>query len=165
MQIVDGHYRYYFGIPWCGGGPITSGDTAFRSARLIVADIMRYPQDKIIKRLTLAMPMFAVAVALVFVDFSIIWRYFAFTNQSLAVFTLWTATVWLARCKKTYVITLVPAVFMTMVCSTYILIAPEGLQLNADISYFIGGGITVGVVLAFFWWMAKNKKTIVTEAK
>ncbi len=129
--------------------PITSGDTAFRSARLIIADFMHFGQEQIHKRLLLATPIFAVAICLMFVDFSIIWRYFAWTNQTLAVFVFWTITVWLARNGKFYWMTLVPAVFMTLVSSTYILIAPEGLHLSATVAYVIGTAVTLGCLAAF----------------
>ncbi len=133
--------------------PITSGDTAFRSARLIAADFMHYGQDKVYKRLTLALPIFAIAIILMFVDFSIIWRYFAWTNQTLSVFTLWTITVFLARKKKNFYITLFPALFMTMVCSTYILVAPEGLSMMPQTGYVIGGFFTVVMLALFIRWI------------
>ncbi len=136
--------------------PITSGDTAFRSARLIMADFLRMKQNTIVKRLTLAIPIFAVAIALMFVDFSIIWRYFAWTNQTLSVFTLWTITVWLAKEGKAYVITLFPAMFMTMVCATYICIAPEGFHMSETLSYIIGGIAVMTCLGLFMRW----KKTI-----
>ena len=112
--------------------PITSGDTAFRSARLIVADFLGMEQKSMRRRLYICIPMFIVAIGLLLYSlrdangFNMIWRYFAWANQTLAVFTLWAITVFLAVSKKPYIITLVPALFMTCVCSTYICIAPEG---------------------------------------
>lgn len=138
--------------------PITSGDTAFRSARLIAADFMHFPQDKIYRRLMLCAPVFAISIGLMFIDFSIIWRYFAWTNQTLSVFTLWAITVYLARNKKMWVISLIPAIFMTMVCSTYIMIAPEGFHLSAILSYCIGLTITIICNACFFSWLAKTRK-------
>ncbi len=132
--------------------PITSGDTAFRSARLIMADFMHVPQNTIAKRLLLAVPIFAVAIVLMFIDFSIIWRYFAWTNQTLAVFTMWTITVWLARERKCFYMTLFPALFMTMVCSTYICIAPEGFHLMDVTSYVIGAVVTLVCLVSFVRW-------------
>ena len=113
--------------------PITSGDTAFRSARLIVADFLKMEQKTIKRRLVICIPLFVVASALLIYSlhdadgFQVIWRYFAWANQTLAVFTLWTITVWLAREKKglTFLITCIPALFMTVVCTTYICIAPD----------------------------------------
>lgn len=138
--------------------PITSGDTAFRSARLIAADFMHFPQDKIYRRLMLCAPVFAISIGLMFIDFSIIWRYFAWTNQTLSVFTLWAITVYLARNKKMWVISLIPAIFMTMVCSTYIMIAPEGFHLSAILSYCIGLAVTIICNACFFSWLAQNRK-------
>lgn len=138
--------------------PLTSGDTALRCARLIAADFMKVKQDKILKRLLLCLPIFAVSIALMFIDFGIIWRYFAWVNQTLSVFTFWALTVWLARKQKFYWITLVPALFMTVVCTTYILIAPEGFQL----SFMTALPITlVAVILtggSFFLWKIKKSK-------
>lgn len=137
--------------------PITSGDTALRSARLMAADFMHYKQNKIYKRLLLSVPIFALCVALMFIDFQIIWRYFAWTNQTLSVFTLWAITVYLYREKKNYFVSMIPAIWMTMVCSTYIFIAPEGFQFTPAISYTVGGLCTVASIALFYMW--KNKYT------
>ena len=109
--------------------PITSGDTAYRSARLIVADFMHLPQSGIWSRLALATPLFAISAVLVFVDFDVLWRYFAWTNQTLATCFLWTAAVWLLRSRRNYWVAFLPAMFMTVVVTTYILVAPEGFSL------------------------------------
>ncbi len=140
--------------------PITSGDTAFRSARLILSDFIHLPQSTIVRRLALAVPVFAVAIVLVFVDFTVIWRYFAWTNQTLATVTLWTITVFLTRQRKWFYISLVPALFMTMVCSTYICIAPEGLRLPHALSYIIGGIITVFCFVSYLRWSVKNVSSL-----
>ena len=139
--------------------PITSGDTAFRSARLIAADFMHYKQNKLYKRLMLSLPLFVISAVLMFVNFDILWRYFAWFNQTLATITLWAITVWLTRrsvaeCSKpyAYLITFIPALWMTIVCSTYILIAPEGFQLNHFVAYSIGGLITLGLLVGYIWW-------------
>ncbi len=141
--------------------PITTGDTAFRCARLIIADFIHFPQTKIWRRMVVALPVFAVAILLLFIDFSVIWRYLAFINQSLSVCTLWAVTVWLAKEKKLYIISIIPALFMTMVCSTYILVAPEGLSWPTDISYAIGGVVTILTFVLFLRWkhVAVNKVT------
>lgn len=138
--------------------PITSGDTAFRSARLIAADFMHYKQNKIYKRLLLSVPIFVISGVLMFVKFDVLWRYFAWFNQSLSVFTLWTITVWMAKEKKCYLISMIPALWMTLVCSTYILIAPEGFQLLPAISYSIGGICTVIALGVFYNWKRKYDK-------
>ena len=106
--------------------PITSGDSAFRSARLIVADFLGMEQKSMRRRLYICIPMFVLAIGLLLYSlrdangFNMIWRYFAWANQTLAVFTLWAITVFLAVSKKPYIITLIPALFMTCVCSTNI---------------------------------------------
>ena len=115
--------------------PITSGDTALRSARLIVADFLKWDQRPIPKRLMIAFPLFLCVFGMVFVDFNIVWRYFAWTNQTLAVFTLWAGTVWLYKYRREkypygWLIAAIPAAFMTVVCISYILIAPEGFHLH-----------------------------------
>lgn len=137
--------------------PITSGDTAFRCARLIAADFLRIKQDKVIKRLLLCAPIFAISVVLMFVDFQILWRYFAWFNQSLSVLTLWAITVWLAKNGKFFYITLLPALWMTMVCTTYILVAPEGFQLSAMSGNMLGGAITFTTLVLFVRWKARMK--------
>ncbi|HET9486062.1 MAG TPA: carbon starvation CstA family protein, partial [Chryseosolibacter sp.] len=123
--------------------PITSGDTAFRSARIIVADFLNFKQGPIKNRLIICIPLFAVGYLLTQLNFGIIWRYFAWTNQTLATIVLWTITSYLIKERKNYWITLIPATFMTTVVTTYLLYAPEGFQLPVDISY------SVGMVVAF----------------
>lgn len=140
--------------------PITSGDTAFRSARLIVADFLHMDQKPIKKRLLICIPLFVVGFLLLQVDFSIIWRYFAWCNQTLAVFTLWALTVYLAQERKMYIVTLVPALFMTAVCSTYILIAPEGLGLGVGLSQILGIVVTCVLFVFFLIWKRRLMKRI-----
>jgi carbon starvation protein CstA len=136
--------------------PITTGDTAFRSSRMIAADFLHYKQNKIYKRLLLAAPLFILAFALLFIDFDILWRYFGWVNQTLAVFTLWAVTVWMARQHRNFYISLVPALWMTMVCSTYIFVSPkEGFGLLPWISYLIGGILTLTCLSTFIVWRKK----------
>lgn len=118
--------------------PITSGDTAFRSARLIVADFLNLKQGPMKNRLLISIPLFLIGFFLTRVDFSIIWRYFAWSNQTLAMVVLWAITVYLAKFRKNYWVTFVPAVFMTAVTVTYLLFAPEGFSLSMSVSYSIG---------------------------
>ena len=155
--------------------PITSGDTALRSARLIVADFLFFVQRPIPKRLMIALPLFLCVFGLVFVDFNVVWRYFAWTNQTLAVFTLWSGAVWLykkdnlsstlrsrerGKYRYGYLIAMIPALFMTMVCSSYIFIAPEGLNIALEyrwVGYLIAGIVTLGCLLEFCVWARKVK--------
>ena len=149
--------------------PITSGDTAFRSARLIVADFLGMEQKSMRRRLYICIPMFVVAIGLLLYSlrdangFNMIWRYFAWANQTLAVFTLWAITVFLAVSKKPYIITLVPALFMTCVCSTYICIAPEGLGLSHTVSYGVGIACVVVAAVWFYIWINKQKTRKLSE--
>ena len=137
--------------------PITSGDTAFRSARLIVADMLRLGQRHLSNRFIIALPMFAMSIMLVFIDFNVLWRYFAWTNQTLATFVLWAITVWLVRNERFYWLSLIPALFMTVVCSTYILTAQEGLSLPIHISTIIGFIIMIAVGSGFAYWKLNYK--------
>ena len=145
--------------------PITSGDTALRSARLIVADFLHLDQRPIPKRLVIAVPLFLCVFGMVFVDFEVVWRYFAWTNQTLAVFTLWAGTIWLFKngsYRYGYLIALIPALFMTMVCSSYIFIAEEGINLAHElrwIGYMVAGIITVSSLCGFLFWAKKNHKS------
>ena len=124
--------------------PITSGDTALRSARLIVADFLHVEQKSISKRLLISVPLFLATLAVLIYSlmdkegFDMIWRYFAWCNQTLSVFTLWTITVYLFLQKKFYWVTYIPALFMTMVCVSYFCLAPECLSLSAPVSYSVG---------------------------
>ena len=129
--------------------PITSGDTAFRSARLIAADFLHVSQKSIKKRLMLCLPLFAVTIGLFFIDFDVLWRYFAWTNQTLACIMLWAASVWLAKHRMTYWIAFLPALFMTVVCTSYILIAPEGFRQPPHVG--LSAGLALMAVLAFLF--------------
>lgn len=115
--------------------PITSGDTAFRSARIIIADFMNYKQAPIKNRLLISIPLFVAGYVLTQLNFGVIWRYFAWTNQTLATIVLWTITAYLIKERKFYWISFVPAAFMTTVVISYLLQAPEGFQLPVRISY------------------------------
>ncbi|MBP7505296.1 MAG: carbon starvation protein A [Prolixibacteraceae bacterium] len=114
--------------------PITSGDTAFRSARLIVADFLKLRQGPVKNRLLISLPLFAAGFVLTQTDFDIIWRYFAWANQTLATLVLWTITLYLARRRWAYLVTFLPALFMTAVITAYLLFAPEGFALSLNIS-------------------------------
>lgn len=146
--------------------PITSGDTAFRSARLIVADFLHREQKSIVSRLVICLPLFIIAIGLLLYSlkdkdgFDMIWRYFAWSNQTLSVFTLWALTVYLVQSKKLYIVTLIPALFMTAVCSTYIFVAPEGLGMGTSLSQLIGCVITLLVFVYFLIWKRKADKLL-----
>lgn len=138
--------------------PVTSGDTAFRSARLITADFLHYNQSSVWRRLAVSLPLFVIAAVLMNINFDILWRYFAWFNQTLSIFTLWAVTVWLARKGKAFYVTLFPALFMTAVCTSYILVAPEGFSLPHAPS--CAAGVVMAVVLlgVFVRWYSRFKK-------
>lgn len=144
--------------------PITSGDTAFRSARLIVADFLNYKQGPIKNRLLISVPLFLIGFLLTRIDFSIIWRYFAWSNQTLAMIVLWAITVYLLQERKFFWITLLPAMFMTAVTTTYLLFAPEGFSLSKEISYTVGILLSVLSAIAFFVYRERySSRTVVSE--
>ncbi|MCE2616170.1 carbon starvation CstA family protein [Phocaeicola oris] len=143
--------------------PITSGDTAFRSARLIVAEFLHLEQRSIPKRLYICIPMFLGAIALLAWQmsnpngFNVIWQYFGWANQTLAVFALWAVTVYLTRQKKTFIITLIPALFMTTVCTTFIFVSNQAMGLGT-IGYALGAVCLVIAGVWFFRWYRKEVK-------
>lgn len=143
--------------------PITTGDTAFRSARLIIAQAFRLSQRKKINRIYICVPVFAVSLALLVWQiqnpdgFNTIWKYFGWANQTLAVFTLWTLTVYLAQEKKAYVLTLVPALFMTVVCVSFLMVSDIAFALPPAVGYAIGGGVGLATALCFMVWMRKMR--------
>ncbi|MEG1585629.1 MAG: carbon starvation CstA family protein, partial [Bacteroidales bacterium] len=144
--------------------PITSADTAFRSARLIIADFMKVGQKSFKNRILISAPLFICCIILLNVNFDVIWRYFAWCNQTLAVFTLWSITLYLARLNKNYLIAFFPAVFMTAVCVTYILIAPEGLSLSPVICY--PAGILFALASGAWFLLRKRKgRTVLKPAE
>ena len=124
--------------------PITSGDTAFRSARLIVADMLNFDQRPIWKRLVVSLPLFAAGIGIAFIDFDTIWRYFAWSNQALSVFTLWMITAWLMRRRSRYVIlALLPALIMTYICSSFVFVSNQFVGMGCvDTAYIYGGAVT-----------------------
>lgn len=138
--------------------PVTSGDTAFRCARLIAADFLRYKQSTLVRRLIISLPLFLIAAVLMNINFDILWRYFAWFNQTLSIFTLWAVTVWLARKGKMFYLTLFPAMFMTCVCTSYILVAPEGFSLPYQ--YGVVAGVILSLVLCAFFarWYFRIRK-------
>lgn len=138
--------------------PITSGDTAFRSARLTLADWFGIDQKPINKRLLLTLPLLGIGAALSQMKFDIIWRYFAWSNQTLAMIALWAGAVYLykeAPDKKNYLVAMIPATLMSAVTFTYILQAPEGLKLSTAISY--PAGIAFALFCLFMYYQKRDK--------
>ena len=138
--------------------PITSGDTAFRSARLIVAEITGLDQKKIRNRLIITLPLLAIGAVLTQLDFNVLWRYFSWSNQTLAMISLWVATAYLVKTgtrKYGTLITALPATFMSAVSLTYILMASEGFRLSSSIAY--PAGIVFAAVLFGVYVYAYHK--------
>ena len=140
--------------------PITSGDTAFRSARLILAEITHLDQKKIRNRLIITLPLLAVGAILTQLDFNVLWRYFSWSNQTLAMISLWVATAYLLKeSKYRYgsLATALPGAFMSAVSLTYILMAGEGFGLSAAIAYPAG---VVFAVALFGVYVAQLRKKL-----
>lgn len=142
--------------------PITSGDTALRSARLIIAEFLGMEQKSLRKRLYICVPLFGATVALLLWQinnkdgFNVLWQYFGWANQALSVFTLWALTVYLVREKKPYIITLIPALFMTTVCSTFIFVSKQALNLPPATGYLLGVVCLVVAIIWFCLWKKRN---------
>ena len=141
--------------------PITSGDTALRSARLILADFIRIEQRSIKRRLLISVPLFLCSIALLLWQvenpdgFNVIWQYFGWSNQTLSVFTLWAITVYLLRNGKPYYFTLIPALFMTTVCATFIFVSKQALGMPDRVGYILG--VAVLIVAAGWFHIYKSK--------
>ena len=144
--------------------PITSGDTALRSARLILADFLKIDQTKISKRLMVSLPIFAITALIIVYSlsdaagFNVIWRYFGWSNQALSVFTLWAITVYMVINHKPWVMAFVPAVYMTLVCSTYLFVAPECFGLGGSLPYILGGACACASIIIFANWIKKDNQ-------
>jgi carbon starvation protein CstA len=141
--------------------PVTSGDTALRSARLIIADFIKVEQHSISKRLAICIPLFAVVMALLIWQmndkegFNMIWSWFGWSNQTLSVFMLWAITVYLVQQKKPYVITLIPAIFMTVVCVTFLL-SEQMFKLSVGMTWGIAAVTLIASLVWFCLWLKKN---------
>ncbi|WP_085522043.1 carbon starvation CstA family protein [Tuberibacillus sp. Marseille-P3662] len=129
--------------------PITSGDTSFRSVRMIIADYFRIAQRKMSSRIWIAVPLFVISFVLTRIDFNILWRYFSWANQSTAMIALWVGAMYLILGHRNYWIALLPATFMTFATFTYIAYAPIGFGLPMTISYILAALGTV-IVIALF---------------
>lgn len=144
--------------------PITSGDTALRSARLIIADWLHMDQKSIVKRLSISIPLFLATMGLLIWQmenasgFNVLWGYFGWANQALSVFTLWTLTVYLAKNRPAYYwVTLIPALFMTAVCTSFIVISKTAMGLAPEIGY-CAAVVMCAVLLGIFLKWKVNLK-------
>ncbi|MDO4430517.1 MAG: carbon starvation protein A [Lonepinella koalarum] len=130
--------------------PITSGDTAFRAARLQLAEIFNIEQRSLSKRLMIAIPLFALGYAVSKVDFSVLWRYFTWANQMTAMVMLWTAAAYLYRTGKFHWVCSIPAWFITTVCATYLFYNKIGFGLDYQLSVYLGFATTILCIVLFF---------------
>ena len=136
--------------------PITSGDTAFRAARLTIADIFRINQRPYANRLMISIPLFIAGISLTYIDFGVIWRYFGFANQGLATVVLWAGAAYLVRKgSKMHWVASIPAAFMTAVCVAYILLEKIGFHLDPTLSQQIG--VVAGVISFIIFLLAKKR--------
>ena len=130
--------------------PITSGDTAFRAARLVIAEFFNLEQKTLAKRLLIAVPLFTLGFIVSKIDFSILWRYFTWANQTTAMVMLWTAAAYLYRYNKFHWVCTIPAVFISTVCFTYLAYNKIGFGLDYQLSVYIGLGLTALCLVLFF---------------
>lgn len=145
--------------------PITSGDTAFRSARLIVADIFNYDQKPIAKRLVVCIPLFVIGFGITLLNFGVVWRYFAWANQTLAVATLWTIYVWLVQSRKNYWVALIPALVMTFIVTYFVFMSPQFLDItDRMIAASLGVAVTIIVFVAVYIRASRHVKPEIEKA-
>ena len=142
--------------------PITSGDTAFRSARLIIADVFHIEQKTKWKRLVICVPLFAAGVALTFINFDVVWRYFAWTNQALASVVLWCIVVYLHKEKRNYWVALIPAMFMTYICSSFVFVSKQFVGMGAVTMAYVWGGVATAYLSAIMLYnmVRRNKASL-----
>ena len=148
-----------FGVVACA---ITSGDTAFRSARLIVADFMGLEQRSLRKRIYISIPLFAAGLVIIFcLPFEAMWSYFAWMNQTLAMVTLWMITAYLNKRGRNRWVGLLPALVMTYVCMSYVFISPLmcGMRDRAA-AYLLGGALTLAILITMIFKMRRDAKSI-----
>ena len=136
--------------------PITTGDTALRCARLILADMLKIRQDKVLKRLLLCLPVFVVSIVLLFVKFDVLWRYFAWFNQTFSIFTFFAISIYLAKLKKPYYIALLPGMFMVAVCVSYLAVDEYCGNFSWTASFILGVAFALASGLWFMVWKSKK---------
>ena len=138
--------------------PVTSGATAFRGIRLMLAEYMGLDQKPISKRLFIAIPCFIVAIILCFIDFQLLWQYFSWANQTLATISLWISTMYLIKTKRNMWVAFIPALFITFVVITYILYAPIGFRIDLDVAKIISAIIVIVLFISTVLFNNKHQK-------
>jgi carbon starvation protein CstA len=142
--------------------PITSGDTAFRSARLILSEVTKLNQKSIKNRLIITLPLLTIGAVLTKLDFNVLWRYFSWSNQTLAMISLWVATAYLIKNSRNSlfsIMTAIPGSFMSAVSLTYILMAKEGFKLSSSIAYPVGIIFATVLFCFYLFKLSQNKKS------
>ncbi|MFI3315229.1 MAG: carbon starvation CstA 5TM domain-containing protein, partial [Rikenellaceae bacterium] len=135
--------------------PISTGDTALRMARLIAVDYVNMDQKKVLNRVLISLPIFFIAYTLTQINFDVIWRYFAWFNQVIAVFALWTVAVF-ARRSRFLPLFAIPAIIMSFVVVLFILISPQGFSLDYNLSLIIAS-IVVAIISYFNFRLIRRK--------
>ena len=136
--------------------PITSGDTAFRSLRLTVADFLKADQKPIVKRLLICIPIFILAFVCCKLDFSVLWKYVGIGNQLLATIVLWTAAAYLINKGKPHWMCSIPATFLTYICASFIVVSPIGLHLSSVYGYVTGAVVAMSALVLFLVKVARK---------
>ena len=139
--------------------PITSGDTAFRSARLILSEMTHLSQKPMKNRLIITIPLLGIGAVLTQLDFNVLWRYFSWSNQTLAMISLWVATAYLVKTHENKLVSLMtalPATFMSGVSATYILMAKEGFRIKASIAYPAGAAVAACLFIVYLVKMGRG---------
>lgn len=131
---------------------ITSGDTALRSSRLVISELFNFNKNSIWTRIMIIIPFLIAATFIMSIRFDVIWRYFGWTNQFLSMFALWSATIYLTKRKRCFLITLIPAIFMTFICISFICFAEYGFRMSLCTSYTVAFFVTVIFSIAFIGW-------------
>ena len=154
---VVGGFVALFGVV---SAAVTSGDTAFRSARLIIADVLKVEQRSLTKRFMIAVPLFVIAITLLFVDFDVVWRYFAWSNQALSVVTLWVIVVYLKKFKRNIWVALPPTVFMTYICTSFVFVSGQFIGMsNRSLAYGLATVVTMAITAAMWIKIGRSAKS------
>lgn len=149
-QILLGPVGAFLAVLGVVALAVTSGDTAMRSCRLMLADVLHLKQHRVVSRLTLAVPLFGCVVLISHMDFDVIWRYFGWANQSLSCITLWTIAVCLRRRRRFHWLATLPALFMSAMCCTFLLYAPDCLiELPLAVATGLGCAFAAACLAAF----------------
>ncbi len=144
--------------------PITSGDTAFRSLRMIIADYIKLSQKPISHRFAITIPIFAISIALMFIDFNILWRYFTWANQATAVIALFVSTAYLMYKSRNFWVTLIPGIFMLYMVILYLLTEKIGFGLEMQLSYVIATVLTAVILVVFVHHVNKTKTALNSDS-